>query len=232
MRVKAIFRIICAMLVLMAFSSCVLMGGKDQLEYDNTPYKEYNFGRNNEISIQLPTPVVAYDDPYSNIIRRKWVGSGFIDYFPITRITVAPGIKEDYPKNSIIIQLNNDIDKSFILYREFVIHVYDNKPIIMTLLTATSQTMKYGQETINRFVTEDNDLFEKILRSVRIRGQDGKLLEIKVNYDALKKRIQEIYFAPKIPTVTFEIPYELIEAQAAASVEIPAQAVPAVQGKN
>lgn len=217
MKIISWFRVISAILLLAVASSCI--SGKDQLEYDNTSDREYHFGKNNEISIQLPTPVVAYDDPYSNIIRRKWVGSGFVDYFSITRITVAPGIKEDYPKNSIIIQLNNDIDESFILYREFVIHVYNNnKPIIMTLLTATSPTMRYGQKTIDRFVTEDNDLFEKTLRSVRINGQDGKLLKIKVDYDALKTRIQKIYFAPKLPTVTFEIPYELVEAEHVAPV--------------
>lgn len=209
-------RIISAILFLTVTSSCIT--GQDQLEYDNTLYREYTFGKNSEISIQLPTPVVAYDDPYSNIIRRKWVGSGFIDYFPITRITVAPGIKEDYPKNSIIIRLNNEITNRFVLYRKIAIHVGDSKPIVIILMTATSQTMEYGQETINRFVSEDNDLFERIVKSVRIKGGNGKRLEIKVDYDALKKRIQEVYFAPKLPTVTFEIPYELVEAEPVAPV--------------
>jgi len=179
--------------------------------------------------MQMPTPVVAYDDLYSNIIRRKWVGSGLIDHFPITRITVAQKSNEDYPQNSIMIQLNSEINYRFVLYREIAIHICDG-PVVITLMTSTSPTMKYGQEMFDRFVTEDNDLFEKILKSVRLKGENGKLLGIKVDYDALKKKIQEIYFAPDRPSATFEVPYELVEAAPLPPIKETVQAQePAVQ---
>ena len=209
-------RVISAILFLAITSSCV--GGKDQLEYENTPYMEYKFGKKDEISIQLPTSVLG--DPYSlysKKLRWEWVENGFIDYLTISKIKVTKEKVDDGIKNILTIRLNSGPGDGFIISRE-VIMITNGNPVMLTIMTGMYQESPYRKEILDRFVSEDNDLFEKILKSVRIKGQDGKLLKIKVDYDALKKRIEKIYFAPERPSVTIEIPYELIEAEPVAPV--------------
>lgn len=240
MRMQAIFRIICAMLVLTAFPSCIdiVAKGKDQLEYENTPYKQYSFGRNDELSMQLPTPVFSErGDLYSNLLRREWAGAGFIDYFSISTLSVVSKLNDDSPKNIISIQLNSRSDNisapgdGFSFFRELVV-IMKGKTISTTLLTSMYEKSHFSKTDIDRFMTEDNALFLKVLESVRMKGDNGKLYKIKVDYTKLAAKMKEIAFKPNKPSDLFEIPYELIEAEAAAPVEIPAQAVPAVQGKN
>ena len=212
MRMKAIFRITCAGLLLTAFSSCVGVGGKDQLEYADTTYKEYCFGKNNELSMQLPTAILG--DPYSlysKNLRWKWVGTGFVDYYPISDIRITKEKMDDEIKNILTIRLNSGPGDGFIISREMTVTI-NGDPVLLAVMTGIYQKSPYGKEMLNRFVAEDNDLFEKILRSVRIKSRNGKLLVIKVDYDAVKKKNQEIYFAPNRPSATIEIPYELVDA--------------------
>jgi len=208
------------MLVLMAFSSCIgiVAKGKDQLEYANTPYKQYCFGRNNELSMQLPTPVFSErGDLYSNILRREWIGAGFIDYYFISKLKVVSDLIANNPKNIISIQLNSDPDGRLALFREFVV-IIKNTPIVTTLLTSVYEKAPFSKTTIDRFLAEDNALFLKVLESVRVNGDAGKLYKIKVDYAKLAAKMQEIAFKPNKPSDLFEIHYELIEAEAAAPV--------------
>lgn len=239
MRMKAMFRIICAGFILMTFPSCVdiVAKGKDQLEYADTPYKEYCFGKNNELSMQLPTPIFSEGGLYSNILRREWSGSGFIDYFSISKLKIVSGLIADYPKNMISIKLNSRSDNisapgdGFAFIRKFVL-IIKGTPIVTTLLTSMYEKAPFSKATIDRFLAEDNALFLKVLESVRVKGDNGKLYKIKVDYAKLAEKMQEIAFKPNKPSDLFEMPYELVEAEPVAPVAIPAQTVPTVQGKN
>lgn len=204
--IKIILLITGAAIFVLLTSSC--MEVKNQLEYPKSPSKEYKFGKNSEISIELPVPTL--EDPYylySNYLRWEWIGSGFADYFSISRISIQ---NERNPSDHHIIRitLNCDNDGGFCLYRNLILIDVDT-PIILTFITAISSTMKYDQKTINRFVAEDNDLFVKILKSVRIKSKDGKLFQIKADLNALNEKIQKIYSAPNRPWTSFNIPYTL-----------------------
>ena len=235
MKKISLLRVISAILFLAVTSSCI--SGKDQLEYADAPYKEYCFGKNNELSIQLPVPVFKGGWLYSNILRREWIGAGFIDYYSISELNVVLGVIADNPQNMISIQLNSCSDNisapgdGFIFYRGFVVMV-KGFPIVTNLLTSMYEKAPFSKATIDRFLAEDNALFLKVLESVRVKGDNGKLYKIKVDYAKLAEKMQEIVFKPNRPSDLFEIPYELVEAEPVAPVAIPAQTVPAVQGKN
>ena len=235
MKKISLLRVISAILFLAVTSSCI--SGKDQLEYADAPYKEYCFGKNNELSMQLPTPVFKGGGLYSNILRREWIGAGFIDYHFISKLNVVLGVIADNPQNMISIQLNSSSDNisapgdGFAFFREFVV-IVKGFPIVTNLLTSMYEKAPFSKTTIDRFLAEDNALFIKILESVRVKGDNGKLYKIKVDYAKLAEKMKEIAFKPNRPSDLFEIPYELVEAEPVAPVAIPAQTVSTVQGKN
>jgi len=201
-------RIITCAVCVMVNSSCIGIGGKDQLEYENTPYKKYSFGENDELSMLLPIPILSgRGSLYSNLLRREWVGGGFIDYFPISSMKVIKNKNIDV-KNMIYIRYNTAVDNGYILSREFVV-IINNMPIMLNVVTCPS----YGKEHIDRYITEDDALFIKVLESVRVKGDDGKIYKIKVDYDKLAEKMKEIAFKPNKPSNLFETPYELIETE-------------------
>jgi len=184
---------------------------KEQLSYPNTEFKEYVFGKNNEIFIKLPTPVLGSSYYlYSNYLRWEWIGSGFANYYTMSDIIVKQEKKLRNHQNTLAIRLNKDPQDAFIMSRCIEL-VSKNCVIEMLIITSIYPRSHYLKETLNSFVLEDNELFEKILKTIRIKRDDGKYLMLKVNYEMLRAKMHEIYFTPNQPHDLFEIPYELVE---------------------
>lgn len=206
---KIIFSFISALSILLIVSSCI---NQDQLEYPVMQYRNYQFGRNDEMSLELPVPLVG-ESPYrlySAYLRWEQIDSDFAGkYSPITTLEVDAE-KEISSEDIFIIRFSRGRDSDFRLSRRFI-GPGQNLTLDVTLETMIFPTTAYSKEIVDRFVTEDNELFEKILKTVRIKDRNGKVFSINFDYNNLNEKIQKIYSAPGEASVDFEMPYELVE---------------------
>jgi len=213
MKMAKITQVLSIFCVAITMISCTRV--KEQLTYPNTEFKEYAFGKSNKILMTLPTPVLG--EPYSfysNYLRWEWIGAGFANYFHISNICIEEKAWWDenrFPQ-IISIELRIHNQNRFTLYREMYFGNGNKIVFIFTTATSSDMNMKYAQKTIDNFVSEDNELFEKIVRTIRIKKSDGKYLKLKVDYDMLRAKMHEIYFtSDRQPRKIFDIPYELVE---------------------
>ncbi|HCE42371.1 MAG TPA: hypothetical protein DET40_02340 [Lentisphaeria bacterium] len=186
----------------------------DRLQYDTKmPLLIHSF-ENSSLFISLPYPIALSspkkDELYSNAIRTKRVGTAFVNDFdyPLTDIMVFRGTQFGQKERNAF-KLNYSKNESHSsLFRNLLILI-NNKPICLSL---NSSTRNYGftQEENAKITSEDNELFLRLIDTIRIKGDNNKWFKVAVNEKEYYENIKLVSFE-NAKSKEIDFPVELLE---------------------